>query len=102
MPAALRPAARSSVQQQQRTTRVAHGEYEYEDEFEEQRHDVGDFGEVEEEEMQEQDTDLDWDGDSPSRRQAGQAAAVGPYGHSSRTSLVGGRRTNRYIWNQDR
>lgn len=102
VPAALRPAARSSVQQQQRTTRVAHGEYEYGDESEEQTHDVDDFGELEEGEMQEQDTDLNWDGDSPSRRQAGQAAAVGPYGHSSRTSLVGGRRTNRYIWNQDR
>ena len=97
VPAALRSAARSSVQQQQRTTRVAHGEYEYEDEYEEQRHNVDDFGEVEEE-MQEQDTDLYWDGYSPSR---GQTAAVGLYGHS-RTALMGGKRTNGHVWNQDR
>lgn len=101
----VRPARAPAAAVQQRMTRViAHGEFEYdeeEDEFE-QRHDDDFGGEEEEEELgleQEMEGEgEDWDG-SPSHHHR-QAAVAPPYGHN-RTSLVG-RRTNQYVWNQER
>ncbi|KAK7757035.1 hypothetical protein SLS62_001051 [Diatrype stigma] len=103
-PARLPPAV------QPRTTRmISHrGEFEYdeEDEFAERRHGYDDdFGGGEEEELGleqelegEEGEEGDWDG-SPSHHHRQVAAAASPYGQ--RTSLVG-RRTDRYLWSQDR